>query len=77
MLRVMLSPVWLGRRRRPPVETLVPWEPPKISESEVQVDEQTQDCSEEAPNRNRGYDLHDVRCDEGHQRKTPNNLTNP
>ena len=40
-LHVILFPVPLGRRGRWPAETQVPWEPPEISESEVNIDEKT------------------------------------
>jgi hypothetical protein len=41
------------------------WKPSEISESEMKIDEKTQDCREEAPDREEGTDLNDVRRDEG------------
>ena len=44
--------------------SLMLWEPAERSESKVEIDEQTQNRSKEAPDGDKGFDVNDVRGDE-------------
>jgi hypothetical protein len=60
-------PVPLHRSRLWPAKSQLPLEPPEISESEVEIDEKTQDRREKTPNREQSHYMYEVRRNEKQQ----------